>query len=122
MVSFASPLLGSLSSMQLYTSPQHTASFTSHLSSGIFSTHAAEFVQSFPRGEKNPKEGFFLFSHHIFVPFLVVFFFLQTIQSFYVCMLTFCGRMIQHAAIRVKFNTYIVWIHLVPPVMVLLLY
>lgn len=62
MVSFASPLFGSLGSMRLYKAPQYTASFTSHLSPGIFSTHFVELVWSFLGGYESQRGVFLIFS------------------------------------------------------------
>lgn len=67
----------------------------------FFLTHAVAFVQTFLRGWGGSQRGvFFLFSH-LFVPFFII------IIS--VCM--FCGRIVQHAPIRVRFNTYLILYH-----------
>lgn len=95
MVSFASPLLGSLSSMQVYTPPQHTASSTAHLSPDIFSTHATEFVQSFLRGQRSQR-GFFFFIFSCHFLCLLWFRYLQTINFFSVLVELFFNRMIEH--------------------------
>lgn len=101
MVSFASPLLGSLSSMQVYTPPQHTASSTAHLSPDIFSTHATEFVQSFLRGQRSQRGVFFPYFLVIFLC-LLLFRYLQTINLFLFVLVELFfwilfNRMIQHA-------------------------
>lgn len=71
MVSFASPLFGSLGSMRLYKAPQHTASFTSHLSPGIFSTHFVELVWSFLGGYESQRGVFLIFSSFCVCVFLI---------------------------------------------------
>lgn len=57
---------------QQHASVHHTASsLAAHLSSDIFSTHAAEFVQPFLRGKKIPKRSFSFFPVHNFFILLV---------------------------------------------------
>lgn len=84
----------------VHSTTAHRLFHLSFISWYIFLTHAAAFVQTFLRGLGGgiPKRSVFYF-----LIFLCLFLIIA------VCM--FCGRMIQHVPIRVRFNTYLILYH-----------
>lgn len=68
----------------VYSATAHRLFYLSFVSWYTFNTCRRVCAVIPQGGEKNPKEGFFLFSHHIFVPFLVAFLFANH-SIFFMC-------------------------------------